>query len=55
MVNCASNNKNSYAFAFASLLTARRVFDIVEVVFLLVAHTHEDIYGIHRRLSTQIN
>jgi hypothetical protein len=32
-------------FAFASLLITRRVFDIVEVGFLPVGHTHEDIDG----------
>jgi len=54
MDNCARDNKNCYVFAFASLLIARRVLEIVEVGFLLVGHTHEDIYITYERLLAQI-
>jgi hypothetical protein len=54
MDNCVGDNKNHYVFAFLSLLTSRRVFDIVEVGFLLVGHTHEDIDGTYGRLSTKL-
>jgi hypothetical protein len=41
-------------FSFLSLLTSRRVFDIVEVGFLHVGHTHEEIDGTYRRLSAKL-
>ena len=41
-------------FDFLSLLIARRLFDIIEVYFLVVGHTHEDIHGTYGRLLTQI-
>ena len=54
MDNYSSNNKNHFVFAFLSLLIARRVFDIVEVGFLLVGHTHEDIDGTYEILLAKI-
>ena len=34
MDNYARDNKNRYVFSFLYLLTAKRVFDIIEVGFL---------------------
>lgn len=50
MDNCISNNSNHYVFAFLSLLTSRKVFDIVEVGFLFMWHAHEDKDGTYERL-----
>ena len=50
MDNCSGENKNNFVLAFLSMLTTRRVFAIVEVAFLLVGHTHEDIDGTYGRL-----
>ena len=50
MDNCVDDNKNCYVFAFLSLLTSRRVFEIIEVGFLFVGHTHEDIDGTYNRV-----
>jgi hypothetical protein len=53
--NAASDNKNHYLFMFLSLLTALGVFFItIEVEFLLVGHTHEDIDGTYRRMSSNL-
>jgi hypothetical protein len=41
--NSAKDNKNKYLMAFLSLLTARGVFKEIQVGFLLVGYTHEDI------------
>ena len=41
--NSAKDNKNKYLMAFLSLLTTRGVFKEIQVGFLLVGHTHEDI------------
>ncbi len=41
--NCAGENKNRYIFAYLSLLVARGVFKTVQLGFLMVGHTHEDI------------
>jgi hypothetical protein len=43
--NSAKDNKNQFVFAFLSLLTARKVFVEIQVGFLMVGHTHEDIDG----------
>ena len=54
MDNCLGNNKNHFVFAFLSLLTTMRVFEIVEVGFLPVGHTHEDIDGMYGILSAKL-
>lgn len=41
--NSAKDNKNQFLMAFLSMLTYRRVFKEIQVGFLLVGHTHEDI------------
>jgi len=45
MDNCVKYNKNRHLLAFLSLLTAHEVFKEVQLGFLVVGHTHEDIYG----------
>ena len=52
--NAASDNKNRYVFMFLSLLTALGVFITIEVGFLLMGHTHEDIDGTYRRMSSNL-
>jgi hypothetical protein len=54
MNNCARNNKNHYVLKFVSLLTSRRVFDIIEVGFLPVEYTHEDLDETYGKLSTKL-
>ena len=54
MDNFVGDNKNKNVFAFLSLLTAKIVFDIIEFGFLPMGHTHEDIDGTYRRLSTKL-
>ena len=49
--NSAKDNKNKYIMAFLSLLTARGVFKEIQVGFLLVGHTHEDIDAYFSHLS----
>jgi hypothetical protein len=42
MDNCVKDNKNCHMLVFLSLLTIREVFE-VQLGFLVVGHTHEDI------------
>ena len=43
--NSPKDNKNQFLFGFLSLLTAWKVFEEIQLGFLLVGHTHEDIDG----------
>jgi hypothetical protein len=43
MDNCWRENKNRYVFDLMSLLVHWDVFEVIEVGFLLVGHTHDDI------------
>ena len=52
--NSAKNNKNRFVMAFCSLLTAKRIFKEVQVAFLVVDHTHEDIDAYFSYLSKKI-
>ena len=52
--NSAKDNKNQYLMAFLSLLTARGVFREIQVGFLLVGHTHEDIDAYFSHLSKSL-
>jgi hypothetical protein len=45
MDNSVKNNKNCHLLVFLSLLTAREVFKELQMGFLMVGHTHEDIDG----------
>ena len=49
--NSTKDNKNKYLMAFLSFLTARGVFKEIQVGFLLVGHTHEDIDAYFSHLS----
>jgi hypothetical protein len=52
-------NKNHHLLAFLSFLIAREVFEEVQLGFLVVGHTHEDIDGnfgyISKKLKEQDN
>ena len=50
----ASDSKNHYVFMFLSLLSALGVFITIEVGFLLVGHTHEDIEGTYGKMSSSL-
>ena len=54
MDNYSINNRTYFVFAFLFLLIGRRVFEIVEVGFLLVRHTHENIDGTYGKLSAKL-
>jgi hypothetical protein len=54
MINCVKDNKNHHLFAFFSLLIAQRVFDEVQLGFLVVQHTHKDIDGSFGYLSKKL-
>jgi len=54
MDNCVKDNKNKYLLAFFSLLMAREVFEEVNLRFLVVGHTHEDIDGCFGYLSEKL-
>jgi hypothetical protein len=43
MDNCVKNNKNRQLLTFLSLLITCEVFEEVQLGFLVVGHTHEDI------------
>ncbi len=43
MDNCVKDNNNRHLLAFLSLLTTCEVFKEVQLGFLVVGHTHEDI------------
>jgi len=45
MYNYVKNNKNHHLLAFLSLLITHEVFEEVQLAFLVVMHTHEDIDG----------
>jgi hypothetical protein len=49
--NSAKDNKNQYLMAFLSLLTYCVVFKEIQIGFLLVGHTHEDIDAYFGHLS----
>jgi hypothetical protein len=42
---CYSGNKSHHLLAFLSLLTTREKFEEMQLKFLVVDHTHEDING----------
>ncbi len=48
------NNKNRHLLAFLSLLTTREVFKEIQLGFLVVGHTHENIYGSFGYLSKKL-
>ena len=52
--NSTKDNKNQYLMAFLSLLTARGVFKEIQVGFLLIGHTNEDIDAYFSHLSKSL-
>ena len=52
--NCSRENKNRYVLAYLALLVHRKVFQEVEISFLPVGHTHEDIDQIFSCLSKYV-
>ncbi|KAL3698380.1 hypothetical protein R1sor_012456 [Riccia sorocarpa] len=53
MDNPAKDNKNVHVLAFCSELVIRGVFETVEVNFLMVGHTHEDVDALFSKVSAQ--
>ncbi|KAL3693963.1 hypothetical protein R1sor_007614 [Riccia sorocarpa] len=53
MDNSAKDNKNIHVIAFYSELVIRGVFETVEVNFLMVGHTHEDVDVLFSKVSAQ--
>ncbi|KAL3695807.1 hypothetical protein R1sor_009883 [Riccia sorocarpa] len=53
MDNSAKDNKNIHVLAFCSELVIRGVFETVEVNFLMVGHTHEDVDALFSKVSAQ--
>jgi hypothetical protein len=45
MDDYVKDNKNHSLLAFLSLLTTREMFEEVELGFLVVGHTHEELTG----------
>jgi hypothetical protein len=54
MDNCVKDNKNHHLLAFLSLMITREVFEEVQLRFLVVGHTHEDINGSFGYLSEKL-
>jgi hypothetical protein len=54
MDNCVKDNKNHHLLVFLSLLTTREVFKEVQLGFLVVGHTHENIHGSFGYLSKKL-
>ncbi|KAL3695044.1 hypothetical protein R1sor_008695 [Riccia sorocarpa] len=53
MDNSAKDNKNIHVLAFCSELVKRGIFETVEVNFLMVGHTHEDIDAFFSKVSAR--
>ncbi|KAL3687438.1 hypothetical protein R1sor_013747 [Riccia sorocarpa] len=51
MDNSAKDNKNVHVLAFCSELVIRGIFETVEVNFLMVGHTHEDVDALFSKIS----
>jgi hypothetical protein len=54
MDNCVKDNKNRRLLFFLSLLIAKEVFEKVQLRFLVIGHTHEDIDGSFGYLSKNL-
>ena len=54
MDNCTKDNKNKYVFGYLCWLVQRGVFQTIEVSFLPVGHTHEDIDQLFSRLAIHL-
>jgi len=54
MDNCTRENKNKWVLAYLSWLVQRGVFETIELSFLPVGHTHEDIDQLFSRLAVYL-
>jgi hypothetical protein len=45
MDNYVKDNKNHHLPAFLSLLTTRKIFEEIQLKFLIIGHTHEEMDG----------
>ena len=52
--NATRDNKNSFVFAYFSLLTYHGVFQEMNINFLIVGHTHDDIDALFGRWSFKL-
>ncbi len=52
--NCTKENKNRYFFSYVESLIRWRLFDEIQVAFLPVGHTHEDIDQTFSRTSDRL-
>mgnify|MGYP001568344885 CR=1 FL=1 len=51
MDNCGRENKNQYVLAYLAYLVKQRMFSEVELSFLPVGHTHEDVDQMFSKFS----
>jgi hypothetical protein len=54
MDNSGKDNKNQMVMAFCSNLVGRGVFETVQLSFLMVGHTHEDVDALFSQVSKQV-
>ena len=52
--NCSRENKNHFLLSYIELLVSQRVFDVIEVAFLSIGHTHEDIDQIFPQTASRL-
>ena len=51
MDNCGRENKNQYVLSYCNYLIQQKVFNTIELSFLQVGHTHEDIDQMFSRFA----
>jgi hypothetical protein len=54
MDNCTRENKNKYVLGYLSWLVERGIFESIELSFLPVGHTHEDIDQMFSRIAVYL-
>jgi hypothetical protein len=54
MDNCWRENKNKFVMAYLSLLVHRKIFKEIEISFIPVGHTHEDIDQLFGTISSML-
>ncbi|KAI8522104.1 hypothetical protein Bbelb_018580 [Branchiostoma belcheri] len=52
--NCYRENKNKFMLAFLDLLVHKRIFREIQLSFLMVGHTHEDIDQMFSRVADKL-
>src|SRR5450759_2676719 len=53
--NTSRENKNKYTMAYSNMLVEKKIFKKIKIGFLLVGHTHDQIYQMFSRFSTKLN